>query len=99
MGKFPTSPPSDLTELLPALAKLLDQVGSGPLQLSVSLSDSDEIKTLQAQVETLEHALQLEKAVRVRAESLFANESILNNRLLDFCREQNVPVPAYFFKR
>lgn len=99
MAKSQISEPSNLSVLLPALSSLIERVGSGPIQLSVSLCEAEEVKALREQVASLEAALAAEMASRARTESLFAHESFLNNELLDLCREYKVPVPKKFFIR
>lgn len=76
----------------------LERVGSGPIQLSVSLTDSSEVAALQEQVEALKAEVSRERAVRDRAELLYSNECTLNNRLIDFCRENGLVVPQYMFR-
>lgn len=76
---------------------LIERVGSGPLELSVSLCEADEVRLLREQVSSLEAAVASERALRVRAENLFASESYLNNALIDLCRENGVAVPRKFF--
>lgn len=78
---------------------LIEKAGSGPIQLSVSLCEAEEVKSLREQVASLEASLASEKALRLRVEGLFADESFLNNELIDLCREHSVPVPRKFFVR
>lgn len=82
-----------------AVARLLETVSSGPLNVAVCLTDAQEVIALQQEVEALTASLEAERALRIRAERLFADESYLNNELLDYCREYGVPVPRHFFTR
>lgn len=94
-----TSSRRDYGSLVPALSKALERVGEGSVSLSVCLTDSQEVIALREEVEALKASLEAERALRIRAENLFADESYLNNELIDLCREHNVPVPRYYFTR
>ena len=85
---------SEFTSLVPALSKVLER-----LELSVSVCDTVEVQVLKNRVRLLESELEAEKAIRIKAENLFADESYLNNLLIDLCREQGVEVPKYMFQR
>lgn len=82
-----------------AVSRLVDAVNSGPLNLAVCLTDAQEVIALQQEVEALRASLEAERALRIRAENLFADESYLNNELIDLCRENGVPVPRSYFGR
>lgn len=82
-----------------AVAQLAEAVSSGPLNVAVCLTDAQEVIALQQEVEALRASLEAERAHRIRAERLFADESYLNNELIDLCREHGVPVPRYYFTR
>ena len=99
MARWPILEKLDFSSLLPSLSLFLERVGSGPIQLSVSLTDSAEVAALNEQLEALQSELERERSVRNRAELLFANECTLNNRLIDLCRENGVVVPQYMFKK
>lgn len=99
MEKSAISSRPKFTSLVPALSKVLDRVGEGRLELSVSVCDTVEVQVLKNRVRLLESELEVEKAIRIRAENLFADESYLNNLLIDLCREQGVEVPKYMFRR
>lgn len=99
MAKSQTSGPSDLTSLLPALSKLIEKAGSGPIQLSVSLCDDKVVSDLREKIASLEVSLEREIAIRNRAERLYGEQVFLNGELLDLCREHNVPLPRKFSLR
>lgn len=82
-----------------AVSRLVEAVNSGPLNVAVCLTDAQEVIALQQEVEALTASLEAERALRTRAERLFADESYLNNELIDLCREHGVPVPRYYFTR
>ena len=81
------------------LSGLLEVLQAAHIKLDVSLTQSDEVQALRLRIASLEASLEAEKAIRVRAENLFAAESYLNNQLIDLCRDAGVAVPDYFFKR
>lgn len=99
MDELQTSSRSEFGSLIPSLTKVLERVGEGRLELSVSVCDTVEVQVLKNRVRVLESELEAEKAIRIRAENLFADESYLNNLLIDLCREHGVQVPQYMFKR
>lgn len=99
MEKSRISTPSDLSSLVPALSALLERASSGPIQLSVCLTDSEEIAALKARVAVLEAELSKEHAIRVRAENRFADQTSVNLLLLDLCREAGVKIPSYIARR
>lgn len=82
-----------------AVSRLVEAVNSGPLNVAVCLTDTQEVIALREEVEALKSSLEAERALRIRAENLFADESYLNNELIDLCREYGVPVPRYYFSR
>lgn len=81
------------------LSGLLEVLQQAHIKLDVSLTQSDEVQALRLRIASLEASLEAEKAIRVRAENLFAAESYLNNQLIDLCRDAGVAVPDYYFKR
>ena len=89
----------DLNELGSDFAGFLEALQTARFKVDVSLTPSDELQALRARVASLEAALETEKANRIRAENLFADESYLNHQLLDLCRDAGVAVPGHFYKR
>lgn len=57
MARSRISSRSDLSPLVSALSRLADRVGEGPVSLSVSLTDSNEVLSLRARIESLEKEL------------------------------------------
>lgn len=99
MGDLIAKSPSSLSLLAPALSKALERVGEGTIQLSVSLRDDDEVQSLRSQIRVLESELEAERAIRIRAENKFADESYINNALIDLIRDYGVPVPGHLFRK
>lgn len=85
------------SDLLPALSALLDRVGSGPIQLSVSLTEADEVKQLRLTVEELEAVVARLKEDLNRTEYRYRCECIYTMRLTDWLRDHNIQVPAAIF--
>lgn len=66
--------------------------GGTPLKLEVVVTTSDEVLALRARVAELEATINGLRSEYNRLEYLYRCESIINQRLLDRCREQNVKV-------
>lgn len=84
--------------LVPVLSSLLERIGTSPIRLDVCLSDPDEIARLKEQISTLELYLRLCQEKCDRVENLYAHESAVNNRLLDFIRDNGLTVPKSLFR-
>lgn len=70
---------------------------SGPLQVDVQLTPSDEIQQLRQQVAALTDELVDLRGKYNRVEYLYRCETLINARFLDFCREHSVVVPRSLF--
>lgn len=90
---------SDLSPLVSALSRLVDRVEEGPVSLSVSLTDSQEVLSLRARIESLEKELDALRASYNHTEFLYRCEVVVNTELLDLCREHGVPVRRSMFDR
>ena len=73
--------------MVSALSRLADRVGEGPVSLSVSLTDSNEVLSLRARIESLEKELDALRASYNHTEFLYRCEVVVNTELLDLCRE------------
>ena len=70
-----------------------------PLRLHITLSPSEELLALRRENEDLRQELDRLRSDFKRNEYRFACESILNNKLIDLCRESGIEVPKTFFNR
>lgn len=89
---------SDLSALLPSLSVLLDKLGSSPIKLDVSLLDPAVIERLKQENLTLQAAYNHTQEKLYQVERLYAHESALNNRLLDYMNEHGLTVPKSLFR-
>jgi len=62
----------------------------GPLSVAVTLTTSDEVLALRAEVARLKAEAEAAKAAFDRLEFKFRCESIINQELTDLCREKGV---------
>ncbi len=88
------SPMELLSSLLSDLA-----AGKGAIPLSVSLKEDEEVQRLREEISVLQarnSTLQIELD---RAQYLFRCESILNNQLVDLCRQHGIKLDSSFFAR
>ena len=88
------SPLEQLSSLLSDLA-----AGKGAIPLSISVKEDEEVQRLREEVSELQarnSTLQIELD---RAQYLFRCESILNNQLVDLCRERGIKLDSAFFAR
>lgn len=88
------SPMEQLSSLLSDLA-----AGKGAIPLSVSLKEDEEVQRLREEISVLQarnSTLQIELD---RAQYLFRCESILNNQLVDLCRQHGIKLDSAFFAR
>lgn len=77
----------------PFLAGVALPAGEGrPLALHVTLTPSDEVQSLRAEVERLQAELSGLRAEYNRLEFRFRCEAAINLELTDLCREHGVPV-------
>lgn len=83
------------------LSVVLAGAGAGdrPLELSVRLTMSDEVIQLRQQVETLQGELIKLKESNKHTEYLYRCETVINLRLTDICRENDIMLPPSFFER
>lgn len=87
-----------LSSLLPSLVDALTKLGSSPIKLDVSLSDPEEVSRLKEQISSLEAALLMYETKCTRIERLYTHESAINNRLLDYIRDNGLTVPKSIFR-
>lgn len=99
MGDLIAKSPSSLSLLAPALSKVLERVGEGSLDVSVTLTDSRIVQELQARITALEAEIERERSLRIRAETLYGHQTVLNLQLVDLCKEHDVPIPGYYRDR
>lgn len=86
----------------PQLLSLLSQLlleGEGAIPIRVSLRSDEEIIALRNQVAMLSESVQRLQRDVDRAEYHFRCESVLNNALVDLCREHGIKIEPSFFKR
>ena len=89
---------SDRAFLL-VLDKLLSRVGEGSINVSVALTDSQEVTALKEANKALQARLDALQADFNRCEFRYRCECVINMRLTDLCREQGVTVPSSLFQR
>lgn len=65
----------------------------------VIYTPSEELTALRREVEELQLQLAQSKAQARQVDFRYAQEVTINNRLLDFCRAEGVPVPRILFDR
>lgn len=99
MARSRISSRSDLSPLVSALSRLADRVGEGPVSLSVSLTDSNEVLSLRARIESLEKELDALRASYNHTEFLYRCEVVVNTELLDLCGEHGIKVRRSMFDR
>lgn len=80
-----------------SLLALLSQRGGIPL--NVTITPSERVQELQAQVEELAGELSALQAQYNRVEYLYRCECVINDRLTDFCRAEGVRPPKYLFRK
>lgn len=73
--------------------------GDIPLKLEVVLTSSDEVLALRQQVRDLTSQLEQMQQRINRTEYAYGWECTLNDRLLDFCRANDLKVPRSFLER
>lgn len=89
MGKQPDHDFSSFFSLLPSS---VEGEGGTPLRLEVVVTTSDEVLSLRARVKELEEVIEGLRSEYNRIEYLYRCESIINQRLIDRCREVKVNV-------
>lgn len=88
------SPMEQLSSLLSDLA-----AGKGAIPLSISLKEDDEVKRLREENAALQSQINGLQAELDRVVYRFRCESILNNQLVDLCRERGIKLDSAFFAR
>lgn len=88
------SPMEQLSSLLTDLA-----AGKGAIPLSISLKEDEEVKRLKEENEALQSRLNGLQAELNRAQYYFRCESVLNNQLVDLCRQHGIKLDSAFFAR
>lgn len=88
------SPMEQLSSLLSDLA-----AGKGAIPLSVSLKEDEEVKRLKEENEALQSRISGLQAELNRTQYYFRCESVLNNQLVDLCRENGIKLDSAFFAR
>ena len=87
-----------LDELIPALSEALGRLGSGPLNINVSLCDAEIVADLKARIADLERERE-EMLVRYnRAELLARSNSLVCMRVVDWCRENGIKIPRRIYE-
>lgn len=89
-----SNPMEQLSSLLSDLA-----AGKGAIPLSISLKEDEEVKRLKEENMALQSRINGLQAELNRAEYLFRCESVLNNQLIDLCRENGIILDSSFFAR
>lgn len=90
---------SGLYEFSLALSRVLDRVGEGlPINLSVSVSDANEVTALKARVAELEKENDALLVRTNRAEFSHRCDAIICMRVVDWCREQGIRIPRELYK-
>lgn len=89
---------SDFYSLLPGLSDQLDKLGSSLIKLDVYLLDPAEVERLKQENLTLLAAYNHSQEKLSHAERMYAHESALNNRLLDYIRDHGLIVPKTIFR-
>lgn len=85
-------------DLTGSLGALVEQLASGSLSVNIMLTDSKEVIALRNEVQQLRDDYERLLEAYNRTEYRFRCESIISQRLLDFCREQHVAVPKVMFQ-
>lgn len=85
----------DLTD---SINSLVSQLASGNLRVNIMLADSEEVIALKDEIRKLRLDYQRLQEDFNRTEYRYRCESIISQRLLDFCREQRVAVPREMFQ-
>lgn len=67
--------------------------------LDVTLTSSEEVLDLRDQVATLTARIDELQHQLKRAEYLYRCETVINTRLMDYCRSESLPVPKSLFDR
>lgn len=88
------SPMEQLSSLLSDLA-----AGKGAIPLSISLKEDEEVKRLKEENTALQSQIIGLQAEVNRAQYLFRCESVLNNQLVDLCRQHGIILDSAFFAR
>ena len=90
--------PDQINQLVPVLSALFERMGASPIKLDVCLSDPEEVSRLKEQISCLEGALVMYEEKCSRIEQLYTRESAINNRLLDYIRDNGLTVPKSIFR-
>ena len=85
--------------MMDKLDRLISQLVDGSLSFEVKVTNSELVQRLMAELEEAKNTAEFERKFRYDMEMRYCYESELNNRLLDFCRQQGVKVPRYYFDR
>lgn len=75
------------------LVTLLQTALSGPLELSITMTDSNKVRALEAEVARLEAALKDLQARYNRTEYLYRCEVLISIQICDYCRENGFKLP------
>ena len=73
--------------------------GKGAIPLSISLKEDEEIQRLKAENESLQSRVDILQSELNRAQYLFRCESMVNNQLVDLCRDHGIKIDSAFFQR
>lgn len=100
MVKSPLSSSHDAvspSDLLSLLAGLYDRLAGEGININLSVNPSDELVLLREQVKQLNAEVARLTSERNRSEYLFRCETLLNQRIQDYCREHNLRIPKQLF--
>lgn len=89
-----SQPPRDALSLL---ADLYDRLAGQGINVNLSVNPSDELVLLREQVKQLNGEVARLTSERNRSEYLFRCETLLNQRIYDWCHERNIKIPKNLF--
>lgn len=100
MEKSPLSSSSESAvspDLLSLLAGLYDRLAGEGININLNVNPSDELVLLREQVKQLSSEVARLTSERNRSEYLFRCETLLNQRIQDYCREHDLRIPKQLF--
>lgn len=99
MEKSPLSSSLDASppDLLQLLAGLYDRLAGQGINVNLNVNPSDELVLLREQVKSLTAEVARLTSERNRSEYLFRCETLLNQRIQDWCRERDIKIPKQLF--
>jgi len=70
-----------------------------PIEVNVHLTSSDEVLALRERVNSLEKELSVVKDAANRTEFLYRCEVLINERLVDLCKDNEIRIPKSLYHR